>query len=97
MAASSRGERSEISADEALAIARAATPLAPHGVDPKDPLGFATGERVCVTPDDYGKIPVEGELVTLTINEVAVRRLTAEAGELVTHFPRLGYRVTRVA
>jgi glutathione S-transferase len=95
MTACSRGDRSEISAGEALEIAKAATPLAPQGVDSSDPLGLAAGDRVCVTPDDYGKIPVEGELVTLTINEVAVRRLTAEAGELVTHFPRLGYRITR--
>jgi hypothetical protein len=95
MAACSRGDRSEISAGEALEIAKAATPLASLGVDSGDPLGLAAGDRVCITPDDYGKIPVEGELVTLTINEVAVRRLTAEAGELVTHFPRLGYRITR--
>jgi len=95
MVACSRGARSEISADEALAVAKAATPLAPLGVDSSDPLGFAAGDRVWVTPDDYGKIPVEGDLVTLTINEVAVRRQTAEAGEIVTHFPRLGYRITR--
>lgn len=95
MAACSRGDRSEISVGEALEIAKAATPLASLGVDSGDPLGLAAGDRVCITPDDYGKIPVEGELVTLTINEVAVRRLTAEAGELVTHFPRLGYRITR--
>jgi len=95
MAACSRGDRSEISAGEALEIAKAATPLASHGVDSSDPLDLAAGDRVCITPDDYGKIPAEGELVTLTINEVAVRRLTAEAGEIVTHFPRLGYRITR--
>lgn len=95
MAAFSRGTRSEITATDALAVAAAATPLAPLGVDPQDPLGFAAGERVHVTPDDYGKIPVEGELVTLTINEVAVKRRTAETGEIVTHFPRLGYRITR--
>lgn len=95
MVACSRGTRSEISADDALALAKASTPLAPVGVDASDPLGFTAGDRVCVTPDDYGKIPVEGDLVTLTINEVAVRRHTVEAGEIVTHFPRLGYRITR--
>lgn len=95
MAAMSRGARSELSATEALAIAAAATPLGPLGVDPADPLALKAGERVSVTPDDYGKISVEGELVTLTINEVALRRRTVEAGEIVTHFPRLGYRIAR--
>lgn len=95
MVACSRGTRSEISADDALALAKASTPLVPVGVDASDPLGFTAGDRVCVTPDDYGKIPVEGDLVTLTINEVAVRRHTVEAGGIVTHFPRLGYRITR--
>lgn len=96
MVACSRGTRSEISADDALALAKASTPHVPVGVDASDPLGFTAGDRVCVAPDDYGKIPVEGDLVTLTINEVAVRRHTVEAGEIVTHFPRLGYRITRV-
>lgn len=95
MAALSRGARSDITAAEALAVAAAAKPQAPAGVDSRDPLGLSTGERVCITPDDYGKIPVEGELVTLNLTEVAVRRQTSEVGELVTHFPRLGYRIKR--
>ena len=84
-------------ADTAREFLRAQAPVTAFRQlrDSGDPLGLAAGDRVCITPDDYGKIPVEGELVTLTINEVAVRRLTAEAGELVTHFPRLGYRITR--
>ena len=96
MSAMSRGVRSEISPTEAIAVAAATMPLEPLGVDHADPLGFKVGERVSVTPDDYGKIPVEGELVTLTIDEVALRRRTKEAGEIVTHFPRLGYRITRL-
>jgi hypothetical protein len=46
-----------------------------------------------VTPDDYGKVPVAGELVTLTLHEIAVRRRDERAGEVVVHFPRLGYVV----
>jgi glutathione S-transferase len=87
------GEPSELDAAEALAIARGATPLAPRGVDPADPLALPAGSRVTVTPDDYGRIPVEGELVTLSVDEVAVRRVVPEAGETVVHFPRLGYCV----
>jgi glutathione S-transferase len=95
MAAIGNGERSELYGHEALAIARAAKPLPGLGVDRSDPLGLAAGERVSVTPDDYGRIPVEGELVTLTIDEIAIRREPPEAGEVVVHFPRLGYRIER--
>lgn len=95
MSAIGHGERAELYGHEALAIARAAMPLPGRGVDPADPLGLAEGERVVVTPDDYGRVPVEGELVTLTVDEVAIRRVPPEAGEVVVHFPRLGYRVER--
>jgi hypothetical protein len=62
-------------------------------VSPADPSGLAAGQRVTVTPDDYGKVPVAGELVTLDLHEIAVRRVDARAGEVVVHFPRLGYVV----
>jgi hypothetical protein len=86
------GMRREIDAGEALAEARAAAP-APAGEVVDDELGLRRGARVTVTPDDYGRIPVEGELASLTVREVAVRRRTPEAGEVVVHFPRAGYRV----
>jgi hypothetical protein len=49
-----------------------------------------------VTPDDYGRDPVRGRLVTLTMHEVAVRREDALAGTVVVHFPRIGYRIERL-
>ncbi|MFO1406929.1 MAG: glutathione S-transferase family protein [Steroidobacteraceae bacterium] len=87
------GTRREIAASDALAVARAGTPDTPGGVDPRDPLGLAAGAHVTVTPDDYGKIPVEGELVTLDAHEVAVLRRTDALGDVVVHFPRIGYVV----
>ena len=87
------GTRREIAAADALAIARDATPAVPRGVDERDPLALAAGTRVAVTPDDYGKIPVEGELVAMDAHEVAVRRRTDALGEVVVHFPRIGYLV----
>jgi glutathione S-transferase len=97
VAALGHGTRSETTAAEAHAIARAATPEPGRGVDPADPLGLAAGQRVVVTPDDYGKVPVEGELVTLALHEVAVRRTDPACGTVVVHFPRIGYRVERAA
>ena len=46
------------------------THLRPDG----DPGGLKPGASVTVTPDDYGKVPVAGELVTLDHHRIAVRR-----------------------
>ena len=91
------GTRSEATAAGAHAASRAAAPAPPRGVDPADALGLAGGERVVVTPEDYGRVPVEGELVTLERHEVAVRRSDPRVGTVVVHFPRLGYRVERAS
>jgi hypothetical protein len=90
------GERSEIPAQAALAVARESTPLPGAGVDPHDALGLDASQRVTVTPDDYGRVPVAGELATLTVQEVAIRRRPPQLGEIIVHFPRLGYRIERV-
>jgi hypothetical protein len=90
------GERTEMQAQAALAVARDSAPLPGAGVDPHDALGFEARQCVTVTPDDYGRVPVEGELITLTVQEVAIRRRPPELGEVIVHFPRLGYRVERV-
>jgi len=89
------GRPTDLGATAALEIARAAAPEEGLGVDATDPLGLQRGERVSVTPADYGRVPVTGELVTLTVTEVAVRREAPEVGSVVTHFPRVGYRVER--
>lgn len=97
MAAIGHGTRVEMEPAAAHAVARSSTPEAGRGVDPADPLGFAVGDEVVVTPDDYGKVPVAGELVTLQLHEVAVRRTDPKCGTVVVHFPRIGYRVERAA
>lgn len=97
MAAIGHGQRTELDPQSALDLARAATPAPGRGVDRRDPLGLSAGQRVVVTPDDYGKVPVEGELVTLETHEVAVLRHDSRVGDVVVHFPRIGYRITAVA
>jgi len=93
MRAVGHGQRTEIDAERALVVSRESAPLPGHGVDPADPLRLRVGQRVTVTPDDYGKVPVTGELLTLDLHEVALRREDRRAGEVVVHFPRLGYVV----
>lgn len=90
------GQRSEIDSQAALDLARDADPLPGRGVDATDPLQLAAGDAVSVSPDDYGRIPVTGELITLEMHEVAVRRDDPRVGTIVTHFPRLGYRIEKL-
>ncbi len=97
MRALGHGTRTEMEAEAALEIARRSQPLPPRGVSATDPLAFAVGDAVSVTPDDYGKVPVHGQLVTLQHDEIAVRRADVRAGEVVVHFPRIGYCVERSA
>ena len=59
------GKPTEMSAADALAVAKAATPE-PGKVDDSDPSGLKAGQKISVTPDDTGKVPVTGTLVGLT-------------------------------
>jgi glutathione S-transferase len=90
IAAFGHGNRHEMSATEALAIAAEAVPKpvaesAPFDEDP------ALGSTVRVRAGDYGREAVEGELVHIDQHEIAIKRVDWELGELLVHFPRLGY------
>ena len=87
------GHRSEMSTAEALDIAAAAPPQTATLPDPNDPNGRRPGDRVEVMPDDYGKIKVSGEIVALSPEHIAIRRHDPRAGEVVVHFPRVGFLV----
>jgi hypothetical protein len=88
------GARSEMSSAEALDIAAQANPQSPTFGDPHDPNGRQPGDQVVVTPDDYGKVPVRGEIVSLSAQHIAIRRRDDRVGETVVHFPRAGFLVT---
>ena len=90
------GDRTEIEASEALAEARDAAPAPGHGVEPAEAQELEVGMEVEVAPDDFRRGGVLGALVTASSNEVAIARNGDEVGDVVIHFPRLGYRVTRV-
>ena len=94
MRAIGHGTRQEISTAEALAIATKATPETAVAADPHDPNGRKPGDWVEIAPDDYGKIKVSGEIVSLSSQHIAIRRHDALAGEIVVHFPRAGFLVT---
>ena len=87
------GRRQDMDAAEALRIATAATPATPRSADAAEPNGLRPGMRVAVLPDDYGFDPVAGELLMSSAHEIAVRRTDDELGDIVVHFPRIGFRV----
>ncbi len=93
MGALGHGDREELEAGVALDIARDAEP-APGGVlEDDEPLGLELGQHVSVAPADYGRNAVTGDIVTATLHEVAIRRADPRVGEVVVHFPRIGYRI----
>ena len=81
-----------IEPEEAIRIARASTPQTKLRSDPNDPMGRRPGDRVRILADDYGKQPVAGEIVALSVDEIAIRRSDPVVGDVVVHFPRLGFQ-----
>ena len=92
MKALGSGKRSDITASEALDIAKAAEPGAAT-VDASDPSGLKAGQKVSVTPDDTGRVPVEGNVVGLTSDRISIQRSDPRVGDVVVHFPRAGFVV----
>jgi glutathione S-transferase len=89
------GTRSDIDAADAIAIARDATPAKFEGA-PVLPDGIALGAPVVVLADEYGSGAVAGTLAASDLHEIAVRRETPRAGEVVVHFPREEYAIVAV-
>ena len=95
MAAFGHGERHPMTPEAALEIARAATPNPPGTSKPfaEDP---PLGARVRIRADDYGREAVEGAIAMINAEEIAIRRREESLGELIVHFPRLGYDLREI-
>ncbi|WP_372006443.1 glutathione S-transferase family protein [Tistrella mobilis] len=87
------GTRIEMEPDAALAVAREATPLPPETVGEADDNAPQPGTHVTVTPEDFGKDPVAGEVTAVSRRRISIRREDPELGEIAVHFPRIGYVV----
>lgn len=92
MKALGEGRRTDIKATDALEIAKAATPGS-TSIDANDPSGLKAGQKLSVTPDDTGKVPVTGTLVGLTADCISIARTDPRVGDVVVHFPRAGFIV----
>lgn len=85
------GQRSELDTEEALEIANNTTSTTEASILGDTWPDLKEGDSVTVTPTDYGDVPVAGNLLQLSHEGIAIRRTDARAGELVVHFPRIGY------
>ena len=94
IAALGHGRPQPMTAEEAFAAAKAATPApVTHLALDGDPSGLRAGQKVTVTPDDNARVPVSGTLVAADAAEIVIQRRDAVAGDLHIHFPRLGFDV----
>lgn len=96
MASIGHGARTELAAHEALTIASETNPAVDLKVDVSAFPKLRYGDQVSVSASDYGRDPVYGELIGLDRETVSVRRSTEQLGDLVVHFPRIGYTVNSV-
>ena len=89
MKAFGHGKPSEITADQALDIARNETPRAIESAGGNE----LTGKNVEVAPDDYGRDPVAGRLVFADEQTLTLERSHARVGQVHVHFPKQGYAI----
>ncbi|KAF1051014.1 MAG: hypothetical protein GAK43_02589 [Stenotrophomonas maltophilia] len=87
------GAPSELSADEAITIARDSQPAALPDEAFSDTNGLRAGQAVRIAATDYGVDPVEGELMHVGQESLILRREDPRAGFVHVHFPRVGFRI----
>ena len=98
MAALGNGSPTPMTPQEALGIAKAATPTTPEQGDPLDPQGLAPGMAASVQPlTNSGETAVTGVIRFVSRDRIALTLENPQCGAMAVHFPRVGYRVTPTA
>ena len=98
VAALGHGEHTPMTPQEALDVAKAASPVTPEQSDPLDPQGLAPGMAASVEPlTNSGETAVSGVIRLVSRERIALKLENPLCGEVVVHFPRVGYRVTPAA
>jgi glutathione S-transferase len=87
------GASSDMTSQEALEVARNATPAALPDEQFEEPNGFEVGQQVIIAATDYGVDPVAGELVFAGREALILRREDERGGVVHVHFPRFGFRI----
>jgi glutathione S-transferase len=88
------GKQGEVlSAQDAITIAKDA-PICNPGGPWRVMQGFKKGDRVTIAANDIGCDAIAGELVISSPDEIAIQRQDPRAGEVIVHFPRVGYLIS---
>lgn len=95
VAAVGYGHATELSADEALAVAANSVSEWPSEIRTHYALPLQLGDEVAVKPDDYGAVPVEGRLHYLDDERIVLHREDPRATSTKVHFPRRGFKIDR--
>ncbi len=91
------GTAQPLSAEDALQIARQATPLGLTDGPFQDEHGIALGSTVAVAAEHFGTEATEGELLAATRTRYTLRRQDPQAGTVHVHFPRVGFTLKKVS
>ena len=91
------GSKSDIAGQDAIDIARDCTAASTPDVSQGDDEGMKLGDTVSVRPEigATGREPTIGRLHILTRQHVAIRHSNDRVGDVVVHFPRMGYVVAK--
>ncbi|NOJ39102.1 glutathione S-transferase family protein [Bradyrhizobium australiense] len=89
------GEREEIAPDEALEIARKVAPAPPSRNGVRHPEDPEYGSLVEVRAVDYAKHAIVGRVEFLDVDEVAIGIRNDRVGDIVVHFPRVGFELRK--
>jgi glutathione S-transferase len=81
---------------EAIEVALNSEPIVFED-EPVYPDGMSAGDPVLVLPDEYGSGNVTGQLAPSGIRDIAIRRTTERAGDVVVHFPREDYALVALS
>jgi glutathione S-transferase len=95
VAALGHGTSHEMTPEEAFNVGKHAEPLEPKFITNDSNTKWKVGEKLRVTPDDSGRVPVEGTLVAADKHEIVLRLSDDKAGNVNVHFPRAGFDVVR--
>ncbi|MDB5877585.1 MAG: putative glutathione S-transferase [Variovorax sp.] len=95
MAAIGHGTSTPMTADEALAVSKAAVPAATRPLLSdstfQDDHGIPRGSQVTIRAETFGLEETAGELVAASRMHYTLRRTDERAGTVHVHFPRIGY------
>jgi glutathione S-transferase len=92
MATFGHGRFTEVSAEHALDVALSAEPRAlPESID-----NVANGQVITISPDDYGQVPVSGNLLAGTAHGWVLGREHPRVGRVNVHFPKQGFVISGV-